>query len=110
MDMVVHEHIGKDAAGCAVLVNCEKLQVFLKVGGILENALLLIATSDYVVKGAGVFDARFSRHGERVPEMGECVNISIIKSDPIWSIRSGNVWMHGKGGGLQRWSLPSIDT
>ena len=83
MYMVVHEHIGKDAAVRAVFVNREKLKVFLKVGGILENALLLAAAGDHVVKCAGVFDARFSWHAKRVSERGVCVNISIIKSDPI---------------------------
>jgi len=80
--MVVHEYIGKDAAACAIFVNCEKLQVFLKVGCILENALFLISAGDYVVKCTGVFDARFSWHEERVSERRGGVNISIIKSDP----------------------------
>ena len=82
MDMVVHEHIGKDSAARAIFINCEKLKVFLKVSDIFENALLLIAAGDYVVKCTGVFNAWFSWHAERVSETRVCVNISIIKSDP----------------------------
>jgi hypothetical protein len=83
MQVVVHEYMGIDTAAGAVLVDSEGEKILLKIGGILEDALFLVAAYDDVVESTGELDAGFAWHGATITEEGRIINLSIIKSDPI---------------------------
>ena len=85
MDVLVHKNIGIDAAAGTVLVYREEQEVLLEVYGILEYPLLLVAARNDVIEGAGILNARFSRHSAIVVNGEEIVDISCFKSDPIWT-------------------------
>jgi hypothetical protein len=83
MDVVAHEDVGIEMKGITGLVSREDLEKLLIVGEVFEYLLTLIAAGDDVIEGAVVFDAGLSGHAEKIADAGDCVNMSISKSDPI---------------------------
>ena len=78
--MVAHKDIRVDAAARTVLVDSQGEEILLKIHGILENALLLVAADDDVVEGTGEFYAGFARHGRKIANRQEDINISSFQA------------------------------
>jgi hypothetical protein len=79
MDVVPHENICIEKIMVAILVDGEKLEIFLIVRRDFEYLLALVASGNDVVKRSLVFDARLACHDPRVAK--EWGNVNILISD-----------------------------
>jgi hypothetical protein len=80
MEVIVHQDVRIDTSTRSVLVNSEVEEELLKISGVFENTLLLIAPDDNVVEGAGEFYAGFARHETSIADRTGNVNISSFQA------------------------------
>jgi len=60
--MVGHEYVGKEMKVIALFVADKDLKKFTIIEGIFKYLLFLVSSGDYMIKGAFVFNSRFSSH------------------------------------------------
>jgi hypothetical protein len=86
VNVVGHEYVRIEIKMVSLLVAGKYVEELLIVERIFEYLQPLVASCDNVIKGAFVFNPRFSCHGIRIANIPEGVNNSIFKSDPIYTI------------------------
>jgi len=66
MDMIVHEAVGVNTVLVALDSRLKKQQESGAIRAVGKDGVATVTAQHHVVKGAGIVDARFAGHGERI--------------------------------------------